>query len=88
VPRCLTNFFLDMYGSAVKELKANIAAWTEELKDPDTSLERKKELKALIQWAQDELARIEPYLAPLEAYEAKLDEIEDQLKAQFEAQGP
>jgi hypothetical protein len=88
LPRTMTNFFLNMYGSRVAQLKANIQAWTAELNDPHTKPQRRKELKLLIAAAQAELNQIEPFLAPLEAYQARLGQIEADLRAQVEAKGP
>jgi len=87
LPRTMTNYFLSMYSAKVAELKASIKAWTEEMKAPHTSLQRKKQLAALIAGAQTELDRVEPFLEPLEAYQSRLDEIEDKLRAQVEAEG-
>jgi hypothetical protein len=88
VPRSMTNFFLNMYNSRVQELRANIEAWTAELHTPGTSAERRRELRELIRQAEAELDRIEPYLAPLESYQSRLNEIEGRLRQRVEAEGP
>jgi hypothetical protein len=87
-PREMTKFFLEMYASKVAELEAKIEAWEAELKAQGTSAERRDELRELIDWAEAERDRIQPYLAPLEAYQARLDAIEAKLRTQVETEGP
>jgi hypothetical protein len=86
LPRTLTNYFLDMYDSRVRELKGSIPRWSAELRDRDTSSERRRQLRVLIAEGERELARLEPFVKALEAYEARLDRIEDDLRARFRAQ--
>ena len=88
LPRRLTNFFLSMYQSQVDSLKANIERWNNQVKHRDTRPETRRMLRARIAQAEAELARIEPFLAPLEAFQARLNEIEDGLRAQVEARIP
>lgn len=88
LPRNLTNFFLSMYQSQVDSLKANIERWNAQVRHRDTSAEARRMLRAQIAQAEVELARIEPFLAPLEAFQSRLNEIEDALRAQVEAQIP
>jgi hypothetical protein len=86
LPRTLTNYFLDMYDSRVRALKASIPRWSAELRDRDTSSERRRQLRVLIAEGERELARLEPFVKALEAYQTRLGQIEDHLRAQFRAQ--
>jgi phage terminase Nu1 subunit (DNA packaging protein) len=88
LPRTMTNFFLSMYQSQVDSLKANIERWNNQVRHRDTRPETRRILRARIAQAEAELARIEPFLAPLEAFQARLNEIEDELRAQVEARIP
>ncbi len=85
LPRRMTDFFWRLYDTRVRRLERRIEAWSEELSDRYTRLPRRRELREMIAEAQSELNRIQPYLEPLEAYRARLDEIEDQLRAEVEA---
>lgn len=83
------------------KLRENLNLWRRELRDSRTPSERRTELNARIASAEQqlvgirrdvaeaerELNRIRPFLAPLEAYRDRLDEIEDDLRAQFVATG-
>jgi len=84
LPRRLTNYFLDMYRSEIRSLEAQIAAWQAQLASlPPTAWEQRRQLRQLIAQADAELDRLRPYIAPLEAYEDRLPEIEDWLRDQF-----
>jgi len=83
LPRTLTTYFLEMYRYEINRLEAQIAAWEAELAGlPARAWERRRELRQLIAEANAELARLRPYIAPLEAYESRLPEIEDRLRGQ------
>jgi hypothetical protein len=70
-----------MYRSEITRLEAQIDAWQDELDGlPPTMWQRRTELQKLIAEAQAELARLRPYIAPLEAYESRLPEIEERLR--------
>jgi hypothetical protein len=84
LPRRMTDFFLNMYRWASDNLKQEIETKTALLQDPGLSQEEKDELQAWITWAKSELQRIEPYVTALEAYQAKLPEIENQLRELIE----
>jgi hypothetical protein len=85
LPRRLTEFFLNMYGQALEDLRARIEAAQQELSTfPGPSPERRRELMDIIRLAEAEIARIEPYLPPLEAYRDRLAQIEDGLREQAE----
>jgi hypothetical protein len=88
LPRRMTDFFLDLYGSEVARLQGNIAAWQAAFRAPRTSPQRSRQLSAWIAQAQRELNRIEPFVAPLEAYQARLNAIEDDLRAQMAGRVP
>jgi hypothetical protein len=84
LPRRLTNCFLEMYRSEIRRLEAEIAAWQAELESLSLRMrERRMQLRELIAQAEAELARLRPHIAPLEAYESRLPEIEDGLRDQF-----
>ncbi len=85
LPRRLTGFFLSMYERQVAQLTRNLSGWRRELQDRRTSAERRRQLRLQITGAERELARIEPFLAPLKSYQARLGEIEDGLRAQVGA---
>jgi hypothetical protein len=88
LPRTLTKFFLDMYGSEVKRLQGQIQAWQNELNSrPLPTPARRAELRRLIQEAQAEIARIQPFVEQLTDYEARLPEIERRLREEVERGG-
>lgn len=87
-PRAMTDFFLEMYKSRIQDLESDLRGWDAELHTPRIPSERRRELRGLIDWGQAELDRIKAYTEPLEAYQARLDEIEAKLRRQVEAEGP
>ncbi len=79
-PRAMTDFFLEMYQSRIQDLESNLRGWDAELHTPRIPSERRRELRGLIDWGQAELDRIKAYTEPLEAYQARLDELTKQEK--------
>ncbi|MDA1051537.1 MAG: hypothetical protein O3C40_13795, partial [Planctomycetota bacterium] len=82
LPRTMTNYFLGMYRAAVQRMTDRIQELQDELNGtPPPTPQRQAEILAEIAALQAEIAIILPKIAQLEEYEARLPQIEDDLRA-------
>ncbi len=103
LPRRMTSTFLGMYEAELDQHLANIDAWEEQieaLKNPPPpprtipptpvriDWETIDQLQSSVEAAQVEVDRLTPLVESLKTYQSKLPEIEDELRAKFEAAQP
>ena len=82
LPRTMTSYFLGMYRAAVQQMEQRIEDLQDELSGvPPPTAERQAEISAEIAALQSEIAIIQPKITQLEQYQARLPQIEDQLRA-------
>jgi len=82
LPRTMTNYFLGMYRAAVQRMRDRIQQLQDELNGtPPPTSQRRADILAEIAALQAEIAIILPKIAQLEAYQARLPQIEDELRA-------
>ncbi len=82
LPRTMTNYFLGMYRAAVQRMEDRIQELQDELNGtPPPNAQRQAQILAEIAALEAEIAIILPKIAQLEQYEARLPEIEDDLRA-------
>ncbi len=82
LPRTMTNYFLGMYRAAVQRMEDRIEQLQDELNGtPPPTPQRIAEILAEIEALEAEIAIILPKIDQLEQYEARLPQIEDDLRA-------
>lgn len=89
LPRRMTSYFLNMYRAAKRRMEAQIEALQDALAavpppDPQTAAQIRAQIAAL----QADIAAINPKIEQLEAYEERLPQIEDGLRASAAAAIP
>ena len=87
LPRTMTNYFLSVYRARIAALEGRIEQMQRDLMNPSGQLSQAylDAIPGLISAAQAEIAILKPKVEQLEAYQARLDEIEDQLRSQAAA---
>ena len=82
LPRTMTDYFLRMYRAAVQQMQNRIDQLQAELDGvPPPTAQRQAQILAQIAALEAEIAVIEPKIDQLEAYLARLPQIEDDLRA-------
>lgn len=82
LPRTMTDYFLRMYRAAVQRMQNSIDQLQAELDGvPPPTAQRQAQILAQIAALEAEIAVIEPKIDQLEAYLARLPQIEDDLRA-------
>ena len=86
LPRNMTSFFLQMYRAAVRRMQNRVRQLQAELQGPPPpSPQRSSEIAREIADLQAEIARIQPKIDQLEAYSARMPEIEAGLRSRAQA---
>lgn len=81
LPRRMTNYFLGMYRAAVRRMEQRIQDLQDELNGtPPPSAQRRAQILAEIAALEAEIATILPKIEQLERYQARLPQIEDNLR--------
>lgn len=81
LPRTMTNYFLGMYRAAVQRMRDRIQTLQDELNGaPPPSAQRRGQINAEIAALEAEIAIILPKIDQLERYQARLPQIEDNLR--------
>ena len=89
LPRTMTNYFLRMYRAAVQRMQQRIDNLQDELNGtPPPGAARQAQILAEIAALEAEIAVILPKIEQLEAYEARLPQIEDDLRSAASAAIP
>jgi hypothetical protein len=86
LPRTMTNYFLGMYLAAVQRMRDRIEELEAELTGtPPPSSQRRAQIRAEIAALEAEIAIILPKIDQLERYQARLPQIEDDLRMRASA---
>lgn len=89
LPRNMTTFFLTMYRNALRWMQNRIQQLQDELRGPPApSPQRRADILREIAELQAEIARIQPKITQLEAYLARMPQIEADLQARASAALP
>lgn len=89
LPRTMTAFFMNMYRAAKERMEQRIETLQAELESvPPPTPERQAQITAEIAALQAEIDIITPKTEQLEEYEARLPQIEDELRASADAALP
>ena len=82
LPRTMTDYFLGMYRAAVQRMRDRIQTLQDELNGtPPPNAQRRAQINAEIAALQAEIAILLPKIEQLEQYQARLPQIEDNLRS-------